>query len=168
MIDARSLPDANGLSVDSLRGSEQFIRPDLIGKAELNEKTPYQQHVTRDPLSLHERSTLVYAGRGGEVPDEPSELAPSDSRGVLAPIPQPVANSADRALEHPVSDQVVPSRTVNPADPTTPAGAPPTPQTHTVVSQNLAPETTNVVQQDVAGVAPFGAPENAEGAAPDA
>lgn len=161
MIDPRSLPDANGLSVDSLRGSEQFIRPDLIGKAELNEKAPYQQHVTRDPLSLHERSALVYAGRAGEIPDEPLP-------DVLAPIPQPVANSADRALEHPVSDQTVPSRTVNPADPTTPAGAPPTPQTHTVVRQNLTPETSNVVQQDVAGVAPFGAPENAEGAAPDA
>jgi hypothetical protein len=74
-------PDENGLSVDSLRGSEQFIRPDFIGHDD--------KYLVRDDLSYHEATTLQAAGR--EIPasiNRPNAVLPNsvaDNSGRVFP-----------------------------------------------------------------------------------
>ena len=71
MFDPRNLPDVNGLSPDSLRGSESFIDAAHVGSDELHLQFR-ERTIGRDPLSLHETTALRAIGR--DVPDD--ALAP--------------------------------------------------------------------------------------------
>lgn len=67
VIDPTTIVDAHGLSVDSLRGSEQHIRHDLVGSETLAPSADGRT-IGRSPLSLHEARTLQL--RGYEVAED--------------------------------------------------------------------------------------------------
>jgi hypothetical protein len=58
------LPDEYGLSSDSLRGSTQMIRTDIVGINDDNRRDPYTGNkLSRLPLSLNERRALHAVGQ---------------------------------------------------------------------------------------------------------
>lgn len=60
-MDPNQLPDANGLSVDSMRGTEFYIVPRFVGGTE---KNPNDGRIlVREPLSYHEARSLDLIGQ---------------------------------------------------------------------------------------------------------
>lgn len=119
------IPDANGLSSDSLRGSTQHIRPDLIG-ATGRVSPDTGQPLTRDPLSASE--ILALRGVGLLVDENGYEVKPEPIT-IVAPIPVPMARvrpdlAANPELRGHQDVEITSSQSTNwPAD-TTPPIAP--------------------------------------------
>ena len=90
MVDLTQVPDTNGLSSDSMRGSEHFIRHDLVAPDKIRQ-TDFGKDLVRDELSFHERRALELAGMtdaldsmdtrlGAETPNRPvrTEFVPQN------------------------------------------------------------------------------------------
>lgn len=88
MIDPQNIVDAHGLSVDSLRGSETMIRPDLVGNESIANPLDPSRHFGRSPLSYHEARTLQL--RGVDVADDamyPEVLETNQRMAEILPDP---------------------------------------------------------------------------------
>lgn len=62
MIDPKQMVDSHGLSIDSLRGTEFHIRPQMVNPDNVRQ-TDAGNDIVREPLSYHEAASLLLTGQ---------------------------------------------------------------------------------------------------------